>query len=207
VLQLLECINEDGQELAARHNWQVLTNESSFTTVATESQGSILTLAGADFSFVINNTLWNRTQRRPIFGPKSSQQWQELKAQFSSGPWVQYRIRGNNVLFFPTPSAGQSVFFEWCSKNWCTDVTGVTGRSAFTADTDVSKLDERIHTLGAVWRFKQKNSLPYDEDFNSYEAAVADAIGRDGSQPILSLGGQPDSIPPFVIVPAGNWMQ
>lgn len=204
ILQIVELINEDGQELARRHNWQALTSEATFMTVATESQGSILTLAGIDFAFMINNTIWNRSQRRPIFGPKSAMQWQELKAEFSSGPWISYRIRGNLLLFFPTPIAGQSVYFEWVSKYWATSTLAVNAAS-MTADTDVSRLDEQLHTLGGIWRFKRAKNLAYDEDFNKYEAAVNDAITRDGSKPLLNMGGEPDQIPPFVIIPAGNW--
>lgn len=204
-MQIVELVNEDGQELAARHTWQVLTNQSSYTTVATESQGSILTLAGADFSFMVNNTMWNRTQRRPVFGPLSPAEWQTMQAQFSSGPWISYRIRGNNIICFPTPTAGQSVYFEWISKNWATNSTGLTAAASMTADTDVSKLTERLHVLGGVWRFKKANNLDYAEDFNVYEAAVNDAITRDGSKPMLNMGGQPGTFEPFVIVPAGNW--
>lgn len=207
VLQLIELINEDGQELAARPAWQILTNEATFNTVATEDQGAITTLAGADFAFIYNETMWNRTQRRPVFGPKAPTEWQQLKAQFMQGPWIQYRLRGNRVLFLPVPAAGQAIYFEWISKNWCTDSTGVTSKTTMTVDTDISKLDERLHVLGGVWRFKAKNHLDYGEDFNIYESAVQDAIGRDASKPRLNLSGAQVDIFPAIVVPAGGWMQ
>jgi hypothetical protein len=189
ILQLVAFINEDGQELAARHNWQVLTTESTFATLAAEIQGSMLTLAGADFSRVVNNTMWNRTQRWPVMGPKSPAEWQELKASMTTGPWQQYRIRGNSLLFLPTPSAGSSIYFEWITKNWATNAAGSISSTVLAADTDVSRLDERIHALGAIWRFKAAKKLEYSEDFDKYELAVADAMSRDGSKPQLNLGG------------------
>jgi hypothetical protein len=206
ILQLVGFVNEDGQELGSRPGWQNLTRESTFATVAAEDQGSILTLAGADFSYVLNDTMWNRSQRRPVFGPKNQAQWQQLKAQFVQGPWQQYRIRGNRVLFIPAPAAGQSIYFEWITKNWCTDASGVTGRTAMTADTDVSLLDERLHVLGAIWRFKAAKKLAYAEDLDKYENAVLDAIGRDAAKPRLTIdsSGMTD-VSPVVIVPAGNW--
>jgi hypothetical protein len=197
-------VNEAGQEEGARFGWQSLTKEASFLTVATEAQGAITTLAGADFLFVLNETMWNRTQRRPLFGPKSPADWQALKAQFVQGPWQQYRIRGNQVLFTPAPPAGQSVYFEWISKNWCTSSTGV-GQSSMLTDGDLGVLDERLITLSAVWRYKQTKRLAYDEDFDKAEAAIADAMGRDASLPRLSLDGSPQSFFPGVLVPAGNW--
>ena len=112
VQQLAGLANEEGQELAARYNWQALTKEASFTTVAAEVQGSLATLTGPDFGWILNETIWNRSQRRPIFGPKSPANWQMLKASFMNGPWIQYRFRGNQLLFLPTPAAGQACFFE-----------------------------------------------------------------------------------------------
>lgn len=205
VIQMVELINEDGQELAARYNWQALTNESNFTTLATESQGLITTLAGADFNFICNNTLWNRSRQRPLFGPLSSSQWQMVKAQFAQSPWGQYRLRGNAILITPVPTAGDSIYFEWCTKNWCTDSTGVTGRTAMTVDTDVAKLDERLLTLGGIWRWKAAQKLDYEKDEEKYELAVNDAIGRDGSKPTLELGGCGKDFFPGYLVRAGNY--
>lgn len=205
ILQAVEYINEAGQELAARATWQALTSESTFTTVATQSQGVITTLAGPDFAFMVNNTMWDRTRRRPVFGPKSDAQWQQLMAQFNQGPYLQYRIRGNQILFLPVPPVGDAIYFEWVTKFWATDATGVTGKSSFTQDTDVAKLDERVITLDALWRFKKANNLAYDEDFNKAEDAINDLIARDGSKPTLNLGGGQTDVLPAILVPAGSW--
>src|SRR5215831_1786194 len=107
IQQIIELVNNDGQELGARYSWQVLRNEAAFTTVGVESQGDIRSITGADFNFIVNESMWNRSQRRPIPGPLSPAEWQLLKAQFSAGPWLQYTTRGNQLLFFPVPSAGQ----------------------------------------------------------------------------------------------------
>lgn len=178
--------------------------EGTFLTVATQSQGSIITIAGPDFSYPVNETMWNRSQRRPVPGPLSPQEWQLLQAQFSSGPWLQYTIRGNQLLFFPVPTAGQSVFFEWISKFWCTSATG-TGQTAMVLDTDVSDFDERLHVLGGLWRFKKENHLEYEEDFNAYEDAVNSAITRDGGRKRINMGNTSTEFLPAIVVPAGNW--
>lgn len=205
VIQMVELINEDGQELAARHSWQVLTNEATFITVATESQGLITTIAGADFNFAVNETCWNRSRQRPLYGPLSAQQWQTVKAQFAQSPWGQYRIRGNFFLIYPVPVAGDLCYFEWITKNWCTDSTGATGRSAMTVDSDIGKLDERLLTLGGIWRWKAAQKLDYQEDQEKYELAVNDAIARDGSKPVLDLSGGGTDFYPGYLVRAGNY--
>jgi hypothetical protein len=296
---MISYVNEEGLELASRHNWQQLTNESSFTTqsasngilsfsgltggsgyaggqstnynlvpltgghgsgaqatfhitagvvssitinnnangsgyqpgdvlgasnvylggtgsgfaitvatvglVSQENQGSIIALTGPDFNFVSNETMWDRTTRRPIFGPKSPPEWQQLKAQFMQGPWFQYRIRGNQLLFLPAIGFGDLIYFEWVSKYWCTAQGGMPGQTAMVLDTDIGVLDERLTTLGTIWRFKQAKGFPFEDAANKYEAAVADAIGRDKSKARLNLAGAQTDIYPGIVVPAGNW--
>lgn len=205
VRQLIALINEDGQELSYDYGWQALTNEANFATVNTQPQGSILSLTGPDFGWVLNETMWDRTQRRPVFGPKTPAEWQQLEAQFVNGPWWQYRIRGNQLLFQPAPPVGDQIFFEWQSQNWCTDKTGNVSSNVMTADTDVAILSERLLILGCIWRFKQANKLQYDEDYDKALGAIADAMSRDASKPKLNLGGSQGNIQPGVFVPAGNW--
>ncbi len=205
VLQLVEAINEEGQELSSKYTWQSLTKEATFNTLAAESQGTITTIAGTDFAFIINETIWNRSQRRPVFGPRSEAEWQQLKAQQMQGPWNQWRLRGNQILFIPAPAAGQSIYFEWMTKNWCTDTTGVTGKTAMTVDTDIGVLDERLLTLGGLWRWKQMNKLDYAEDRTKYDEAIDNAMNRDGANPILNMAGTYPDIFPSVLVPSGSW--
>ena len=67
------------RELSSRYPWQSMRRKRSFTTVATESQGNMTTLTGADFRYIVNETFYNRSLRRPVFGPLSDDQWQNLK--------------------------------------------------------------------------------------------------------------------------------
>lgn len=206
VLQVVALINQEGLELAQRpsYGWTFLQAEASFTTLAAESQGAIATLAPG-LRFIVNDTIWNRTLIRPIFGPLSPQRWQQLKASNVSGPWNQYRIRGANLIFIPIPAAGQNCYFEYASNNWCTDTTGAIPRSAFLQDTDLCLFSEELVTLGATWRWKSAKGLPYAEDFNTYEKQVIDAMARDGSKDILDMGGDRYTRMPGIGVPDGSW--
>lgn len=205
VLQCLEFLNEAGQELAARYTWQVLTNETVFTTVATESQGTLAALTAPGFSYILNNVMWNRSQRRPVFGPRSDAEWQNLKATFIAGPWVQFRIRQNQLLFLPAPPAGQMVAFEWMSSYWASNGSGTIFNSSFQSDSDVSLLDERVLGLDTLWRFRRANKLAYDEDYNKAQAAIEDLVSRDGTKPTLNLNGIATDVPFGTVIPAGNW--
>lgn len=186
VIQLLNIANEEGEDLAQRTRWQRLVNESTFTSVAAESQGAITSLAGTDFGWICNDTVWNRTRNRKMF-PVDDTQWQQMKSSNITGPNEYFRIRGNTFRVIPTMTAGQTVAFEWISKNWC-ESSGGTGQSAWAADTDVGRLDEAIMRQGLIWRFKKYKGLDYAEDFSQYEAMVANAMARDGAKKRLHTG-------------------
>lgn len=204
IQNIIELCNEEGQELAARHEWSALQTEVSYTTLAAEDQGAIATIAPG-LNFIINDTIWNRSLRRPVFGPKTPQGWQQNKAFAINGPWSSFRIKANKLLMYPTPSAGQSCYFEYMSKNWCVDSTSTTGDEEWQADTDLPVLDWRLLVLGTVWRWKKLKGFEYAEDFNSYERRLMDTMGKDGSRDWLSLTNTKYDIFPGIVVPSGSW--
>lgn len=173
--------------------------------VGVQNQGSIITLTGPDFNFVVNETFWDRTTRRPVFGPKSPAEWQQLLAQQMQGPWWQFTLRGGNLLMLPPPSPGDLIAFEWCSKYWCTNQAGTQGQTAMIADADVAKLDEDLLVLGGIWRFKKGNGLDYQADLDKAEGTFADMTSRDGVRPTLNMNGARDDVYPGILVPSGNW--
>ena len=206
ILQIVALANREGKTLTARptYGWQQLQTQAQFTTIATEVQGALSTIAPG-LKYIINNTIWDRTLRRPVFGPLTPQRWQQLKAVNMVGPWAQFRIQGGQIKFLPAPAAGDQCDFEYQSANWCTDSTGATTRSAFLQDTDLCLLDEDLITLGTIWRWKKSKGLEYGEDFNEYERQVMDAIGRDGAKDVISMEGGRYEITPGVLVPSGSW--
>lgn len=204
IIQLMALGNEEGQDLSARYPWQSIVQESTFTTVATESQGAITTLAGTSFRYILNDVMWNRSLLRPVFGPLVPTDWQNLKARNVTGPWGQFRIRGNNVLFIPVPVAGDTVAFEWVSKNWVTLNAGGTG-STWANDADTGLLDEEIMAQGILWRWKAAKGLNYEEEYMKYERLVNDQMARDGGKSRLNLNGGGGDLPAGVLVPIGNW--
>jgi hypothetical protein len=202
VLQIVELCNEEGQELASRATWQALIDEGTFTTLAQEDQGALSSIAPG-LKFIINDTIWNRTLNRPVFGPLSAQRWQQNKSSDLTGPYPSYRIRGDRLLFNPEPTAGDTCYLEYVSKNWVESSS--VGYDSWQADTDTTLLDEQLIILGTIWRWKAAKGFEYAEDFNKYEKRVLDSIGRDGVKPILSMNGARYDIDPFIIVSSGNW--
>lgn len=205
IQNIVAIMNEEGQELAARSDgWEALQTEATYTTVATEDQGLLSTIAPG-LKFIINDTIWNRTLRRPVFGPRTPQSWQQQKAFAINGPWSSFRIHGGHLRMFPVPVAGQNCYFEYITSNWLTDTTGTAGYEAWNADTDIPRLDYQLILLGTVWRWKKHKGLEYAEDFNTYERRVLDALARSGSKDWLNFANTKYDIYPGIVTPAGSW--
>lgn len=204
IIQLLSLSEEEGQEQSDRYTWQALQTEATFTTVAAQVQGSLSTIA-PNCSYIVNNTIWNRTLRRPVYGPKSEQDWQQSVAMQINGPFNAYRILNDQINFYPNPTAGETCAFEYITRDWINTSTATTS-SIWTNDLDTPKLSDQLIILGTIWRWKAVKGLDYAEDFSKYEHSIADAMGRDGSKPVLDLAGHSMyEIQPVVMVPRGNW--
>lgn len=204
VLQTMALLEEEGNELTTRGDWQEITYEATHTTVATEDQGSIDSIASNGFSYVKNNTIWDRDLRLPVYiidGPT----WQQVKAIEVTGPRYQCRLRGNQLLSNPAPVAGHTWAFEYVSNNWILGTDGTTYKQYFTKDTDSILLPEKVLLQGLKWRWKREKGLEYAEDFNSYEEMVLKALSQNGMKRNLNMAQQGYSPAPRVYVPDYSW--
>lgn len=203
IQQMVEIANEEGRLQCSEYSWQALQREAKFTTVALEIQGALSTIA-PDLEWISNNTIWNRTLRRPVYGPDSQQDWQQAKAMQINGPFNRFRIIASNINFYPVPVAGQSCYFEYQSNGWVRDANGLAW-SVWKNDSDVTVLDDELVILGTIWRWKSAKGLAYSDDYAKYEKRLTDSEATDGSKPTLSMGGAKYDIQPGIFVPAGSW--
>jgi hypothetical protein len=208
VKQLIAIANTEGRLLAHRHpkGWNKLIKEVSFTAVGTQSQGVLTTISGSDFDFIVNDTIWNQTTQDRLDGPLSPAFWQMNQAVVTTSPYPDYRIRGGELLLATAPTAGNTLAWEYVSKNWCQSSASV-GQAAWAADTDTGILDEDLMTLGVIWRWLHRNGLDYEEDFNTYEREVSSAVGRDGGKRRHWLDPPSGLHAHRIRVPEGSWLQ
>ncbi|MGD9650608.1 MAG: hypothetical protein AB7G80_04980 [Dongiaceae bacterium] len=189
--QLLALLNREGKILSRRHNWTALQREYSFTTVASQEAYAL----PEDFDRLLNQTAWDRSQRRSLQGPVTPERWQAIKSGLGAGAGIdrRYRIRrgaalNNELIIDPIPaSSGESLVFEYISSHWCRDAAGETTNNNLTNDSDLPLLSEDLLTLGLVWRFLAAKGLSYQQAQLDYEREVAQAIARDGGAAKLRL--------------------
>ena len=213
VKQLLRMANKEGHALNNRYEWQNTREIFQHTTVSATSQGNILAITSitaasitgmsSPFGHIINDTIWDQTQQRPVYGPLGPQHWQGLVASSTTGPFSEYRIQRNELLTIPIPSAGNIWQFEVKSRFFCESAAGL-GRDRWKSDGDKGRLDEEVMTLGIIWRYKKAKGMDYSEDFMEYERRVINEMGKDGGKPTLDQGGDYE-YRPFINIPDGTW--
>lgn len=205
ITQIQALLNEVCAYVTENWNWEALNQEAVFTSVASELQGSMETIAPIAFRSIIKDTMFDRTQNLPITGPVSAVEWQAIKAMPATGPLYRYRLRTSSLYFTPTPTAGHTIAFEYQSAACIYNYLDTEYKELFTKDTDVFVLPAEILLLGLRWKWKAEKGLPYAEEFNTFEAYTTAKNGRDGTKPTLNMAGGTQSIGPGIYVPAGSW--
>jgi hypothetical protein len=193
-------------EIVNESKFNVITYEAVFTSIAAEDQGSMETLAPFGYQFAYLETFFDRTLRRPLYGPLNETQWQEIKALPNPGPFYKFRIRQDHLLLNPAPTAPLSTLaFEYASSWAVKDASG-TPKAAITADTDTFVFPDRMLKRGLAYRWKETKGLPFQSDKDAFYNLLNNYIARDKVKMRIDVSRtkQPD-IQPGIFVPAGNW--
>lgn len=132
MILLRAMIEEACQKITGEYQWAELQKEYTFT-LATSTDSYALP---ADFDSVLNQTLWNRTQKWPLIGPMDPVQWQTYKSGLiSTVPRQRFRVKGwttNQFFIDPTPSSsedGQTCVYEYMSRCAIRPMTWVASTS------------------------------------------------------------------------------
>lgn len=182
VAMLRGIVNQEGKDLSQRHQWQALTKEHVVSLTAAEVQPSGIP---DDFDRIVADTMYNRSRNCPVEGPLTAQDWQQYKSDGFAGPDQMFRQRGSALMLIPAPALGETLAFEYVSRNWVSD-----DKQQMNADDDTAILDEELITLGCVWRYLHAKGMDYGQAFQDYEAQVANAIARDGGSRSLNFANR-----------------
>lgn len=205
-VQMLALLNSCGNELMVSFQWEHLLKLANITTVAGQSRYD----KPSDFGWMINQTLWDQANRRPVVGPQSPQSWQILtNALLGTGPFSRYRVQGNMLEFQPTPQAdGLNFNYQYISNGWIQTYLDPNLYVSFvTADNDEVLFDFWLIVKFLklkMWEAKGMDTAHLVSDFTRIYTAVT---GQDHGAPILSLAPRwkYPYITPFN-VPDGSWV-
>lgn len=129
---LRRMINRTVEELADDFPWPQLNKEMTFTLVTGQDAYPL----PGDFDSLVNDTLWNRTQRWPLIGPLDPVLWQQYKSGLvTTLPRQRFRVKGwktNQFYIDPTPTSaenGQIITLEYQSGTYYKPPTWVASTS------------------------------------------------------------------------------
>lgn len=190
---LYELAMQEVEETAQAKDWPILRRTQSFTA----SLASLQSAPGkpSNFDRAIPETFWNATKKRPMYGPISDQQWAEYNGwPISSGITQYVMFRYDGLHIYPVPTAADTITYDYIINTpW--ETSGGSALTSPTADTDVTKLGDRLLRLGLIWRYKQSKGRDYAEDMRSHQLAIEEEYSKQ-------IGaGQNVSIAPMEIDP------
>ena len=90
-----------------------------------------------------------------------------------------FRIRADQTLIFPTPTAVEGFVYEYIT-DLIVDSSGGTGQTGWEADTDVPNVDEYLVRLDATWRLLNMQGKPYAEKQREFDLALLERTSKNG---------------------------
>lgn len=209
VIQLYALLEEILDEIVTDYDWNKVTYEVTFSSVASELQGNVFQICPRSFYKIKNETIYDRTRKLPIFGPRSSREWAALKAIPLAGPFYQYRILNDNLLVYPEMPAGHTLALEYVSSAliYTSTVENEDQRyvRAFVNDADEILLPQPLILQGLRYKWRATKGLDFAAEFASFQTMLTNAMGNDGTKPRLDMATGNPAITPGIFVPSGNW--
>lgn len=204
--QLYQIVQDILTEIVQESKFNVTTQECVFTAVATRSQGTMNDLCPFGYQYAIFETFYDRTLMRPLYGPLTESEWEQLMALPTAGVWYKFRIWQNELFFDPIPTTPFStIAFEYMSS-WCVTDSSGTLKEALSDDGDLFVFPENIIRRGLAFQWKQVKGLPYQADETAYYNLLNNYIARDKVKRRINVSeGEPVDVKPGVFVPSNSW--
>lgn len=196
-VQLRNLITTCGQELLESHPWEYLRREHQITTSSLDAGNYALP---SDFGYMINQTGWDRTNRLPVTGPLTAQQWQYLKGRnlVTSTIYVSFRVMQNEFYVYPDDPVpdGLDINFEYISRNWVIpDAAPGTYSDIVEANGDTILFNTVMMVQYLRYKFLEAKGFDSASALGAFTGAYLKETGHDGAAPMLNAGVGTSRIP------------
>jgi len=185
-IELAEMANDVAEKIVEAHDWQALTVEHTI-------QGNGTTEAfdfPADYDrMILNGDVWNSRTNNPV-DPLDLNTFLSREVR-GFDVYSAYVIRGNQIIIRPIMGADETCRFHYIKKTCITGVADGTSNhnECFTSDDDVFNLPDRLLRLGMIWQWRESKGLPYAEDMENFEIALAKEVRSERGSKVLVIGG------------------
>lgn len=180
-VELRSVLNEAAARIVRAHDWNALkTLETNTGDGVTEG-----------FDLPIDYI------RMPKDGQIWSSRWQRPLTLVSSDDWLRLEIReydmivgtylllGGQIKFKPVLASDETAKWYYVSGNYAT-AAGGSNKSAFSADDDTFRLDDRLLELMLIFEYRNRKGLDYAEDMAAAEIALSQLISEDRGARIVT---------------------
>lgn len=196
IQQMLRLLNLGGKALAREHDWNQLVKVRTFTGVAAQAQTG--EPPAAFDRFVSEGQIFNTATDRPLIGSNSQNKFNHLTILDLGTIDFYWTLIAGVINITPAPTTSNSFKYAYVSKNWVRpdgNSDDTNDIAAFASDSDASLLNEELHTLDLVWRWKHAKGLEYAEDQQTFEREKQRMIARDRAPHMVSTAKAYDNLP------------
>lgn len=182
-MEMADLANEVASDIAKSHDWRILTKVHTIT-----GDGGLTYPLPDDYDRMVlaseideqSNWLWGYYPFADV------NEWMRCSSGNHSiinpGGWIDL---GGYLNFYPAPTG--TAEFPYIRNDWARD-SGGNSQTAFTSDEDTFILDNRLLTLGLIWRWLAQKKMDYSEEMATYELALSQAQTRDKGARVLRSG-------------------
>lgn len=180
-VELTALANEMAERIAERHEWQKLKKEATFTGDGVIENFDL----PSDYDRMLQGgEVWNSRTNNPMDSVDTNT-WLGREVR-GYEVYSAYTFVGNQMQIRPVMATGETARFYYISNQF---ITGAGGDdSTFMADADTFLLPERLLRLGIIWQWRESKGLPYAEDMNTFEEALAREIRTESGAKMLRIG-------------------
>lgn len=113
-----------------------------------------------------------------------------IKDQGTAGTIRFYKVTGYDdnyqISFYDEPATGITITVSYATKNWL--VSSGTAGDTFMAEDDILLLPRRVVESGTVWRFREREGLPYEDKYAEYEMLISRLINDARGYRRINMG-------------------
>lgn len=196
-VQFRNLLTSCGQDLVESHEWEYMRREHSITTTDTDDGDYDLP---SDFGYMINQTGWDRTNRLPVTGPLSPQQWAYLKGRnlVNSTIYISFRVHENKFNVYPDNPVpdGLDINFEYMSRNWVIPIGAPsTFEDTVQANGDIVLFKPIMIVAYLKFKFLDAKGFDSSSAMSAFTASFMKESGRNKGAPVLNAGLGTSGIP------------
>lgn len=191
VIKLCRLLTLCGRELIGVHQWQRMVEQYSLTTTSLDT--GVYPLP-ADYLYFIDQTGWTPTNRLPLGGPLSAQDWSFVVGSgfMQQTIYISFREFDGNFNILPNDPVpnGIQITFEYVRNTFALDADGVTYKSRVDAADDTILFPPILIQKFLKLRYLETIGFPTDSATDQFNSALATWLPKDKSARVLNLCGK-----------------